>query len=382
MKIDLTSIPLIDNHAHPFPAGRAAKTDYERHFSLSRIQKDPINVRNTLIFQMLNRRLRRFLELPEDCSIEEVIRTRNELEKKDRKAYIDRLWKDAGYTGMIADVGSPVTKDLLTKEELAEFERDMAGHFMRKVNRLEWVAEDIIEAGTYSFEDFTKLYMEGLREMAREQELVGLKSIIAYKTGLEVKVYSEAKFKEIYYLYLSDPSNREYEKGFRDYCFCKGCEAAAEMDLPLQIHTALGDSPLLNLHKCNPALLYDAINAYPDTKFVLIHAGYPYCEELGFLIAHYDHVYGDVSSMVPFASIAGATKLKSIMELAPLNKLMFGTDSGSIPEQFWYGGILFREYFTNILQELVDKDYISYGFAMESAENVMYKNVKRLYKID
>lgn len=382
MKIDLTSIPLIDNHAHPFPAGRAASADYERQFCLSRIQKDPVNVRNTLIFQMLNRRLRRFLNLPENCSVEEVIQTRNALEKQDRKAYIDRLWKDAGYTGMIADVGSPVTKNLLTKEELEEFERDMEGHFMRKINRLEWVAEDVIEAGTYSFEDFTKLYMEGLRKMVKEQNLVGLKSIIAYKTGLEVKIHTEERFRELYYLYLSAPSNREYEKGFRDYCFCKGCEAAAEMNLPLQVHTALGDSPLLNLHKCNPALLYDAINAYQDTKFVLIHAGYPYCEELGFLISHYDNVYGDVSSMIPFASIAGAVKMKSIMELAPLNKLMFGTDSGGIPEQFWYGGLLFREYFTDILQELVDKDYISYSFAMESAENVMYKNVKRLYQVE
>ena len=382
MKIDLSGIPLIDNHAHPFPAGRAAASEYERHFTLSRAQKDPVYVQNTLIFQMLNRKLRRFLGLPDDCAIEKVIEARNEREKQGRKKYIDELWKDAGYLGMIADVGSPVTKNLLTKEELAEFEHDMEGHFMYKVNRLEWVAEDVIEAGTYSFEEFTALYEKGVRDMVEKNHLVGLKSIIAYKTGLEVKVRSEKEFKEYYYLYLSDPSNREYEKAFRDYCFCKGCEIAASLDIPLQIHTALGDSPLLNLHKCNPALLYDAINAYPDTKFMLIHAGYPYCEEFGFLIAHYDNVFGDFSSMVPFASIAGRTKIKSILELAPANKVMFGTDSGSIPEQFWYGAHLFREYLTEILQELVDKDYISYSFAMESAENIMYKNVKRLYKVE
>lgn len=139
---------------------------------------------------------------------------------------------------------------------------------------------------------------------------------------------------------------------------------------------------MLNLHKCDPLHLYDAINTYSDTQFVLIHAGYPYCEELGFLMAHYDNVYGDVSSMVPFASIAGETKILALMEMAPLNKLMFGTDAGGIPEQYWYGAILFRQYFRNILQSLVDKDYISYEFAMETAENVMYRNVKRLYGVD
>lgn len=381
MKIDLSGIPLIDNHAHPFPGGRASQTTYERNFTLSLTPKNPVDIRSTLLFEMLNRRLRKVLDLPENCSIEEIKATRNRLLEENRKAYIDMLWKDAGYAGMIADVGSPVTKNLLTKEEMDEFERDLDGYFMQKVNRLEWVAEDVIESGTHSFEEFTQMYVDGLKKMAREQKLVGLKSIIAYKTGLEVRVLSEAQFREAYYLYLSDTANRDYEKVFRDYCFCKGCEVAAELDLPLQIHTALGDSPMLNLHKCDPLHLYDAINAYPDTKFVLIHAGYPYCEELGFLMAHYDNVYGDVSSMVPFASIAGETKIRSIMEMAPMTKLMFGTDAGGVPEQFWYGGILFRTFFTNILQDLVDRDYISYSYAMETAENVMYKNIKRLYKV-
>lgn len=380
-KIDLSGLTILDNHSHPFPSGRAAKTPYVRNFTLTRMPVRAESIQNTLIFQMLNQRLRKFLELPADCSIAEIEAARQQRLTESRKAYIDVLWKDAGYGGMIADIGSPVTKDLLTPAELAEFDRDMEGFFVQKVNRLEWVAEDVIESGTHSFEDFTRLYVEGVKAKVKREGLIGLKSIIAYKTGLDVKVLSEAKFREQYYLYLSDPKNREYEKSFRDYCFCKGCEVAAELDLPLQIHTALGDSPDLNLYKCNPALLYDAINAYPNTKFVLIHAGYPYCEELGYLMSSYDNVYGDVSSMVPFASIAGETKIRAIMELAPLNKLMYGTDAGSCPEQNWFGAILFRRYFTEILQDLVDKDFISYSFAMETAENVMSKNLLRLYKL-
>ena len=381
MKIDLSHITLLDNHAHPFPSGRAAKTPYYRNFTLTRMPVTENSVQHTLIFQMLNRRLRRLLELPEDCDISVLEAERKRRLAEDRKGYIRFLWEDAGYGGMIADIGSPVTKVLLTKDELAEFDQDMEGYFCHKVNRLEWVAEDVIESGTHSFEEFTRLYVEGVKKRVDDQGLIGLKSIIAYKTGLEVKVLSKAKFREQYYLYLSDPKNRAYEKSFRDYCFCKGCEVAAELDIPLQIHTALGDSPDLNLYKCNPALLYEPINAYPDTKFVLIHAGYPYCEELGYMMSSYENVYGDVSSMVPYASVAGETKIRAIMELAPMNKLMFGTDSGSCPEQFWFGATLFRIYFRQTLQDMVDKDYISCSFAMETAENVMYKNLLRLYKL-
>ncbi len=378
MKIDISGIPLIDNHGHPFPAGR--QSSYERNFALSTIPQETCHVHSTLFFQMCNRRLRRTLGLSENCSLEELLKTREEMLKSDRKGYIDFLWKDVNYTGMVADIGCPVSKELLTKEELDEFDCEMTGFFLRKVNRIEWVAEDVVEEGDYSFEDFTRLYVEGLKEKIRREQLVGLKSIIAYKTGLQIHVLSEEKFRQGYYLYLSDRGSRKYEKIFRDYCFCKACEVCEELGIPIQVHTAIGDSPMLDLQKCNPIFLYEVINAYPNTVFVLLHAGYPYCEELGMMLQQYGNVYGDASALVPYASIAGASKLKALMEMAPMTKLLFGTDAGGIPEQFWYAAFLFRSFFTDALQELVDKDFISGSFAMETAENVMYKNTVKLYK--
>lgn len=380
MKIDISAIPLIDNHAHPFPAGR--QHSYERNFALSMTPQDPKPVHSTLFFEMCNRRLRKVLGLEEDCSLKELLARRKELQAEDPKQYVDFLWKDVNYTGMVADMGCPVSKKLLTPGEIEEFDHIMEGHFLLKLNRIEWVAEDILESGTHSFEEFTELYMAGLKKKVKDDHLVAMKSIIAYKTGLDIKVLSEKKFREGYYLYLSDPNNRAYEKTFRDYCFCKGCEACGEMQIPLQIHTAIGDSPMLDLQKCNPLFLYEAINAYPQTIFVLLHAAYPYCEELGMMMQQYANVYGDASALFPYASIAGATKLKALMEMAPLTKLMFGTDAGGIPEQFWYAAYLFRQCFTDALQELVDKDFISVSFAMEMAENVMNKNVRRLYKAE
>lgn len=377
MKIDISGIPLIDNHAHPFPLGR--QKYYERNFALSMTLQEKEHVHSTLFFEMCNRRLRKVLGLSPDCSLEELLKRRKELIDAGRKKYIDFLWKDVNYTGMVADIGCPVSKNLLTKAEMEEFHQDMEGHFLREINRIEWVAEDVLENGIYSFEDFTKRYKDGIRRKVEAEGLVGMKSIIAYKTGLDIKVLSEEKNKEGYYLYLADPKNREYEKMFRDYCFCVGCEVCGELKIPLQVHTAIGDAPMLDLKKCNPLFLYEVINAYPDTTFVLLHAAYPYCEELGMMMQQYANVYGDASALMPYASIAGAAKLKALIEMAPLTKLMFGTDAGGIPEQFWYGAYLFRVFFTDILQELVDRDYVSYTFAMEMAENVMNKNVQRLY---
>ena len=377
-KIDLSEIVLIDDHAHPFPPGR--QYSYERNFALTGVPQRPEDVHSNLFFEMCNHRLRQVLELPEDCSLEYLLDARRERIGDNLKGYIDFMWKDVNYGGMVADIGCPISKKLLTQAELDEFYDIMEGRFVMNINRIEWIAEDILEEGTFSFEEFTEKYVQGIKDKIKAQHLVAMKSIIAYKTGLQVQVLSKEEFKKYYYLYLSDPSNREYEKAWRDYCFCKGSEVCAELGIPMQIHTAIGDAPSLDLQKCNPIFLYDAINAYPDTTFVLLHAAYPYCEELGMMAQQYKNVWADASAVVPYASIAGAQKLRALMEMAPMTKLLFGTDAGGIVEQFWFGAYTFRKFFTEILQELVDKDYISYSFAMESAENVMNKNVSRLYK--
>lgn len=98
------------------------------------------------------------------------------------------------------------------------------------------------------------------------------------------------------------------------------------------------------------------------------------------MVNHYPNVYCDISSFIPFASIACEDKVKSLLELAPLNKVFFGTDGGIILESLWFGALNFKRVFAKILGELIDDGYITYDFAMESAENILYKNVQRVYK--
>ncbi len=72
----------------------------------------------------------------------------------------------------------------------------MVGYIDARLNRIEWVCEDILEDGTHSFEEFTELFMKKIEEITNRPHHVGLKSIIAYKTGLDVKVLSEEEFRK------------------------------------------------------------------------------------------------------------------------------------------------------------------------------------------
>ena len=169
----------------------------------------------------------------------------------------------------------------------------------------------------------------------------------------------------------------------RDYTFLVGCQICHELDIPLQIHTGLGDSPDCNLIKGNPFLLYDAMNLpeIRETKLMLIHGAYPYLEELGMILNHYENVYADISSFCPYASIAAEDKLLKLFELAPLNKVCFGTDGARIPEHSWFGAVYMKKALGRALDSLVDRGYISLSFAEQSAENILYRNVDRIYKL-
>ena len=381
MKIDLSHIPVIDNHCHPFPATRNP-ANFERLVTLSLLPQKVESVRSTIVFQMFCMALKDYFGLPENTATEELIAYRAKLVEEDRKKYFQDMFRDANIIGFLVDFGFPVNHaNKLTQAEISECEEDLKDYIMKPLDRIEWVANDLLEMRPMlSFEEFEAQYEANVRNMVRERNLIGLKSIIAYTTGLAVETLPQQKVKEGYYRYLSDNSDRSAEKIIRDYCFHKACEICCDLDIPLQIHTAFGDSPLCDLAKCNPLLLYDAINAHPNTKMVLIHAGYPFSEELGFLMNHYENVYGDVSSMIPYAGYAGATKIKELLELAPTTKLMYGTDGGLVPDGIWWGAKMFRSYFSEILEEFVHKRYITESFAMEMAENIMYKNVQRIYK--
>ena len=88
--IDLTNIPLIDNHCHPFPAEHEPER-FERGLCIG---LNPINsddMKHTVLYHMMISQLRRFFKLPETASDEEVIARRNKACHEDRVSYINSL---------------------------------------------------------------------------------------------------------------------------------------------------------------------------------------------------------------------------------------------------------------------------------------------------
>ena len=113
---------------------------------------------------------------------------------------------------------------------------------------------------------------------------------------------------------------------------------------------------------------------------MMVHTGYPFVREAAYCVAHFPQVYLDVSSMVPYAARASETMLPAIMEMAPLTKILFGTDGGGIPDHMWLGAVIFKRVLARVMEDFVEEGIFTPDLAQKTAERILYDNAKNFYK--
>ncbi len=74
-------------------------------------------------------------------------------------------------------------------------------------------------------------------------------------------------------------------KTFQDYLFFQFFQMVADLDLPVQIHTGIGQE-----RRTNAATLQSAIRYFPDTRFVLLRYSYSWIQDISMLVTNYPNV--------------------------------------------------------------------------------------------
>ena len=98
---------------------------------------------------------------------------------------------------------------------------------------------------------------------------------------------------------------------FQDYLFWKICEIAAEVSLPLQCHTGMGQIIDTNVLQLN-----NVIKNNPETKFVLLHCGFPWVDDILSMVDGYPNLYPDLT-WVPILSYTASNRiLHQLIEMA------------------------------------------------------------------
>ncbi|KAL4573425.1 hypothetical protein LXL04_020230 [Taraxacum kok-saghyz] len=217
-------------------------------------------------------------------------------------------------------------------------------------------------------------------------KVVGLKSIAAYRSGLEINPNVTTKEVEdaLAQVLLGGNPVRITNKSFIDYIFVRSLEVALSFDWPMQIHTGFGDKDL-DLRKANPLHLRNILedHRFVDSRIVLLHASYPFSREASYLSSIYHQVYLDFGLAIPKLSVHGMiSTVKELLELAPIKKVMFSTDGCAFPETFYLGAKRSREVVFCVLRDACNEGDLSIPEALEAVTDIFSENSKTFYKID
>lgn len=149
-------------------------------------------------------------------------------------------------------------------------------------------------------------------------------------------------------LALRDPSPAEAERAFarghgmsaedarlvRDFALRRALDGCLRNGLPAVFHTGFLAFGAANLAGGNPALLQPVLQdrRWAELTFVLLHGGYPYTGETGFLAARLPNVVIDFTWLPWLSPARFRQALGEWLAVVPLSRFMWGSDSGPLPE--------------------------------------------------
>ncbi len=390
--IDLSALPVVDAHCHPFvkqgqltpqqftdlasfPGG---SVEYMAEGGVA-VDDDLIaeirSVRRDVVyFRYLVSQLAKFLDCKPD--LDSVVEARNRA-IEDYGDYVERLFDDCGLTALVTDFGYP--RPLLNRAQFAE---DVPAEIV-PIYRIEPLIAELLKEDI-EWSEFRQRYDDALANAIQGEGFRGVKSIIAYRTGLDISPLSRTPDQGLQAL---DAVHRglggQAMKKLRDHLFCRALELCTEYDVPLLIHTGIGDYEV-NLALCRAVLLMDLLRFPPfrACRVVLVHSGYPYCAEVGYMVNMLPRVYCDVSEGVPFAAAAARRIFAQLLEMAPLSKVMYGSDGINLPEVNWVAAKLGKAALAQALGQFVNDGLLTPVEAQEAAELILAVNARRLYGLD
>jgi predicted TIM-barrel fold metal-dependent hydrolase len=377
--MNLHHIPVLDNHGHPFPPQQGEVAWGHFRDAAGEALRAPTSDDNdtTLLVRLLVKRMATVFGTSTDR--DEVWAARNAA-AADPVSYHRLLWNDANIAAMLIDPGFPVT--LIEAEDFAtvmpcpvyegyRIERFAAGP--------SW--EIPFDYGAYpSFADFVEAFNARLDAEAAKTDFRFYKSIVAYRTGLKLTLPNEAAALAAW---NERPGYREPgEKILRDFLFHQTALKALEHDVAFQVHTGhtSHDQPWANANPIEMTLFLNQPQM-DQVRFVLVHGGYPFNTEAGYITSIYPHVFLDLSLMIPWSSIGVARRIEETLEFAPTSKIMYGSDGIMVPELFWISAHIARKALGKVLDRIIDEEIVDAGEAEEIARDILHRTAERVYNV-
>ncbi len=376
--LDLSHVPAADNHCHGIYRSQrpADTTAWRAHFTES---GDPAmrseHVATTLFYRRLIKRMASFFGC--EPTEEAVLAARQQL---DDRSLVAKFLQAAHFEVLFIDKGFPSPELVLPDAELS----DLAHCRVAPMLRVELVMQRLVaEHSTL------QAVIEALRAElhdVREKHYVALKSIAAYRAGLNIRTWSrddaEAAFAEARREAQEQGNLRIRHKPLLDTLLHVTFEEAARQELPIQFHVGYGDTDA-DMLLANPLHLRAVFEErkYRAMPIVLLHECYPYTRQGAYLATVYENAYLDLSYGIPYLGYNEMIEFtRAAFDVAPYSKLLYSSDGVGVPEIHWMSALDGRRILGQVLGERVANGDLSTSEAEAAGVAVLHDNALKLYR--
>lgn len=377
--LDLTSIPVVDNHCHPVLLEQPGEAlQFRAYFTEA---SDPTfagqHVANSVYYLWMLRQLAVFFGCVSKSDEDEVLAARNRM---DADTLLEHLYRAARIDTLILDVAHPLPEMCYSPERMGQL-----GHCRTvRMLRLETLMQDLIVEAR-DFDELVERYSQALVNL-RTRGYVALKSIVAYRTGLNIARWTRdevvASFSQAREA-IQDGKLQIKHKPLIDYLLHIAFLHAAEQGLPIQFHTGYGDKDT-DMRLGNPLHLREVLedSTYEGMQVVLLHESYPYVQLGAYLAAVYPQVYFDLSYTIPFVDrLEMLAFTRQALGVTPASKLMYSSDGIYLPEMHWAAAVRGRSVLGQVLNEMIENDEIDEEQAYLLAHQVLRDTAYTVYRL-
>jgi predicted TIM-barrel fold metal-dependent hydrolase len=369
----ISELSLIDHHVHQALAEPLARTGFEQLITEG---DRPAAPGTTQFDSQVGFAIRRWcaplLDLEPFAAPAEYLERRAQLGARE---VARRLLRGAGIGRFFIDTGFEAPGSL----SLAEM-GEVSGARIDEVVRLEAVAEQLATSGCGASE-FAARFRDALWD--RSAGAVGLKSIVAYRFGLDFdpEPPSAVEVTAAAGRWLSE-ADRTGQVRLTDQVLLRHLLwTGAQRGLPLQLHTGFGDRDL-DLHRADPLLTAGFLERVEPlgAPVMLLHC-YPFHRHAGALAQIFPHVYFDVGLALHYTGARADAIVAEALELAPFAKILFSSDAYGPPELHYLGAQRWRRATTRVLGGWVDAGDWSQDDAIRVASMIAGQNAASAYRL-
>jgi uncharacterized protein len=389
MQIDLSGSDVVDAHCHPFRTqdllDRGPRTFETRCMFLGTalLSSNHANLEAAAFVEemtestMFGLALRRWMARHLGCepTKDAVVAARDAALRADPPGYVRGLLEAERVVAVVADEGYP--QPTIAR---AEFERALGGVTVHRVGRIEpWIVEAREEG---SFDATVQRFEAIANEAADDPLLIGFKTIIAYRTGLDITDPASSEASAAFERWRAEgwTESRDHAKPVRDFLLRRAFDIAKERDRVFHVHVGAGD-PDVNLTHAKPQDAFSFFVERQHQPILMIHSGWPWVAEATYVGTVLPNVYMDLSELVPWGWGQIDHSLEMILGSVPAAKVVHGCDESSEPEMFPVSARLVRQALERVLGAFVDRDFLSIADAESIGRGVLAENVRRLHGI-